>query len=671
MKKNNILILICSVILSIFSIFNILFLNNSKEKIKLNISIEKKDETKDVIVDEFLINNNDYITKKIFKIKNEKIYYKENFEYSLTKNDEFNIKFNKTNISNISIKLNNKDLKIINEKNSFIVNHEVNKLNILKNQFNKINLFYLITFGVIFIILYYFMFKQILINLKRIFEEKIKIIDIISTLILLFIIYYLNFYSVISIIDIGLIFVVFLILGLIMFYNKKHLNLTNAFLIITMFLGITIMFLIPPFHILDEDNHYIKTYDHLFFLEKSNSVKNKTKISKNVYDFRGKYQNNKFKYAKINPLSYYNDMNIKVNYKDLSEKSVRFGTYSTMKLAYIPSNFITFICKRLNINLLLTFMLARFINLILATIICFLAIKIIPICKPLLFIIMTFGICTQSIMGINQDWLNTSVCFLSISYILYLIYKKEKIERKEYITLFLLATLLAFSKTIYTPIFLLVLLINNKKFDKSIKHPLINKFLIIGIAFGLTLLSYFWNIIFNPEILITGGSSVEHHSLINLLKNPVKLVSIYFNTFKMRNVEDIIRGYFNGYGWYTIWHNNIVKICILLSYIFIIFTLPKEKIKEEKKSKLLSMFIFISMYGLITLSMLLTWSNIEFNYIDGLQPRYFLPIIFFLYFVFNNNIFKFKNNSNYQILLIGSILILNFLSYFTIVYRLF
>ena len=44
----------------------------------------------------------------------------------------------------------------------------------------------------------------------------------------------------------------------------------------------------------------------------------------------------------------------------------------------------------------------------------------------------------------------------------------------------LIGTVIAFSKTVYTPIILFVLMIDNKKFEKTkIKHAFINKILLI------------------------------------------------------------------------------------------------------------------------------------------------------------------------------------------------
>ena len=58
-------------------------------------------------------------------------------------------------------------------------------------------------------------------------------------------------------------------------YGKQNkLSFESSYLFMALVLFITLVFLIPPFHILDEDNHYIKSYDHLFLLEKSNFDQN-------------------------------------------------------------------------------------------------------------------------------------------------------------------------------------------------------------------------------------------------------------------------------------------------------------------------------------------------------------------------------------------------------------
>ena len=110
---------------------------------------------------------------------------------------------------------------------------------------------------------------------------------------------------------------------------------------------------------------------------------------------------------------------------------------------------------------------------------------------------------------------------------------------------------------------------------------------------------------------------------------------------------------------------------MVITYVGLIITLPYEKIKNRGIFKLLSLFIYTSICLLISAALLFGWTKTGAKTIDGLQPRYFIPIIFGLYFIFNNNIFKISKTKNYNTYFIYVIFGLNFISFFEIIYRLF
>lgn len=676
MKKNKINIIILSVLLTVFSICGILFKNSAKEKIELIINIEKINLNENVYINEILVNDNSYLTKDILKYDQDNAYYileNENLKYEITQNDNFYIEIEDENIKSVEIIYDNEKLNIKQDNGLFTLEQSVSPYKILTKEIKETNILYVIFSSIGFIIFYFLTLSFIFKFIHKLYNENIKIYEALIALLLLFTIYYFSFYPLIVFIKSISMVVLFTFVAFMVYKNRKGKNfdLETNFLFISIFLGITMLFAIPPFYVLDEDNHYIKAYDHLFYLEEDKAVEDSVYISDNVYNFRKKYQNNKFIFDQtVNILSYYDDLNTKINYKDLNDNIVKYGTHDSKDLAYIPANIITFICKRLNTNVLLAFLLARLINFSLALIICYKALKLIPKFKPLLFVIMTFAITYHSIIGINQDWLNTSVSFLLISYIMHLIFTKEFIEKKDYIVLGLLSYVLAFAKTVYTPLILLVLFIDNKKFKKSIKHPLVNKIIIVAFACSMTLISYFWSTIFSSGVT---NAEIDNglYTFTELIKEPLKLISIYFNTIKARFSLDLFRGYFDGFGWYIIWHNTLILWVLQIVYAFTIFTLPNEEVKNKNWLKILSGFIFICMYGIITASMLFGWTKKGASFIDGLQSRYFIPVIFCLYLVLNNNIIKTNKIKNYNLYLTLVIIFTNFLSFFTIIYKLF
>lgn len=681
MKKNKYILILFSFLLSISSICGLLFKDSAHEKHNIVVEIEKEN-NKNIYIETLDINNNNYLANQKFNYNEKKEIYtlKENsIEFTVTNNDNYLLNIQDKNIKNINVYDNEKEINVYYDEENHLYNisHSINKYEILKQQFNKTNLILILFLGITFAILYYFVFLFFKNFVWKIFCKKLKIYEIFIFAGLLFILYYLNFYSLLSLIGYLFIPILFAIMGLtLLYYGKQNkLSFESSYLFMALVLFITLVFLIPPFHILDEDNHYIKSYDHLFLLEKSNFDQNGyTHLSKNIHEFRYKYSNFKFNLIKLNPIAYYDDMNLKINYKDLSGVAEPCGTYKTHVLDYIPSNFAMFLCKKLNTNVLLTILLSRFFNALLSVLIGYFALKIMPKFKNLLFLIMTFAITYQSCIGINQDWINTPTCFLFIAYIFNLIFKKELVKIKDYIILILIGTVIAFSKTVYTPIILFVLMIDNKKFENTkIKHALINKILLIITVALITVLAYKWNAIFASDNNTTEQVVINNnlYTVSEALNDPVELVLIYFRTIKARLFEDTLKGFIDGFGWYTIWNNKIIKLFMVITYVGLIITLPYEKIKNRGIFKSLSLFIYTSICLLISAALLFGWTKTGAKTIDGLQPRYFIPIIFGLYFIFNNNIFKISKTKNYNTYFIYVIFGLNFISFFEIIYRLF
>ena len=681
MKKNKYILILFSFLLSISSICGLLFKDSAHEKHNIVVEIEKEN-NKNIYIETLDINNNNYLANQKFNYNEKKDIYtlKENsIEFTVTNNDNYLLNIQDKNIKNISVYDNEKEIDVYYDEENHLYNisHSINKYEILKQQFNKTNLILILFLGITFAVLYYFVFLFFKNFVCKIFCKKLKIYEIFIFAGLLFILYYLNFYSLLSLIGYLFIPILFAIMGLtLLHYGKQNkLSFESSYLFMALVLLITLVFLIPPFHILDEDNHYIKSYDHLFLLEKSNFDQNGyTHLSKNIHEFRYKYSNFKFNLIKLNPIAYYDDMNLKINYKDLNGSTEKCDTYRQHVLDYIPSNFAIFLCKKLNTNVLLTILLSRFFNVVLSVLIGYFALKIMPKFKNLLFLIMTFANTYQSCIGINQDWINTPTCFLFIAYIFYLIFKKEQVKIKDYIILILIGTVIAFSKTVYTPIILFVLMIDNKKFEKiKIKHALINKILLIITVALITVLAYKWNAIFTSDNNTTEQVVINNnfYTVSEALNDPVELVLMYFRTIKARLFEDTLKGFIDGFGWYTIWNNKIIKLFMLITYVGLIITLPYEKIKNRGIFKSLSLFIYTSICLLISAALLFGWTKTGAKTIEGLQPRYFIPIIFGLYFILNNNIFKISKTKNYNTYFIYVIFGLNFISFFEIIYRLF
>ena len=409
------------------------------------------------------------------------------------------------------------------------------------------------------------------------------------------------------------------------------------------------MFINPPFNVLDENNHYSKVNNQFIIKGKMNFDENGkfyTYQSSEVYNFITKYNENLFlSNDKDSIMGSYEEY---ITYETNADVKISYGTFAAQQLAYIPAMLMAHTSKLLNLNIYLSFMLSRFINLMIFIFICFNALKLIPKYKHLLFLICSFSILIQQGMGINQDWLNNCSLIMLISYIFYLIFEKEKIDKKDYLILGILNICLAFSKTIYTVFSLLVIFIPNNKFNenknKIFNKSLLKKILIIGFAGLITILSYKWNNLFlKMPVDTTYGK--DYYTWSYGLSHPFWMISIIFNSLKHFCHLYFFLGYFKDFGWYKVSFQPVVTIIIALIYLFLIFSQPREKY-ESKKNELLFKFVNLSIFGivscLIACSMLFGWTKAGSALIDGMQPRYFLPAIFSAYLIFDNKLINFK-----------------------------
>ena len=94
--------------------------------------------------------------------------------------------------------------------------------------------------------------------------------------------------------------------------------------------------------------------------------------------------------------------------------------------------------------------------------------------------------------------------------------------------------------------------------------------------------------------------------------------------------------------------------------------------KINIKQKLLSIFIVISIIIEIFTGIYLTYTPVKGEVIEGIQGRYFLPLLIILPVIFSNNkiIFSKINNYKYKYLILSIFILLSHLiSYYSIIRR--
>lgn len=694
-KIQNILILIVSFVISIFGIFSIMLGNFSQKNNLYTFTLREYDKK-----DQLLIKNA-YVGDSIYNIQafeSEKMEYDSHEQYVICNNkctndssvleiktsavDDLRIMFFNQNKSSYKIEVykNNDYFKTINvdsNSNEIEFSDSTRTLSILLNIVRSISfktlLIYLIIMILLFFINIYFI-RYILKYINNIRNNKFNVKEFILSAIFLFFLSILYVYLLLQFIGWLAILptIIFLVLSIIFVSKNKKVDISNYFALIIIFMGILYILCIPPLHVPDETSHFIKSYQMSFVFQNNHETKDKygkkgyAYLPEDFRDFIIKYgshtTNSEYK---LNARTYFYDLFKVTKYDDLSNKKVWYGTKYLSPIPYLPGTLISLIARITSMPILLLYLLGKLFTFIIGTIMCYYAIKITPYFKKIFFIVPLLPIYFQESSGFCMDWLTNSTSILLLSYILKYVFTKKTINKEIYIKILLLCILLGLCKFGYFPLIFLLLLIPIKKFQCKNKNISITRMIFIilfsiaisvGVYILLNKLAYVPNV---PPLRDTMPYST-------LFSEPLKIVSMVFETFVMRLDLDFFRGLVDGFGWSTVWMSPLTLfICV---FIFMIILLCKDdnNTKLTKKQFIVMFFVFVILCAIIYAAMLFSWTLKGSTFIDGLQPRYFIPPLVLLYILLQSEYVNIKLK-NRNVFYSVSIIIINSLALLTII----
>lgn len=520
---------------------------------------------------------------------------------------------------------NNEELNIENN----IYEKFISTFSIIKNSLNV----YTILVFLIALPILYFIIKYITIFYKKIVEDKIKFYDILLVGLCLFVIFFFNFYLLYTLLKK---FIILLVIGIILavwFLVKKlpDKKFEKIYLMFAISCGIMMIFLMPPFNVPDESSHFSRAYkDSLFVTTEDDG---RFYFPKAINKFASKYANNvNFSDIKIYSRNYLSDMFKPVDYNIIDEKP---SDYSNVKylsfVPYIPSTLIILTGRLANIAPLVLLLLCRFVNLMIVIICCYYAIKNVPHFKKAFLVVTLFPIFIQQAAAINMDYLTNAVAIFLISFIIQLIYKKDKITNKEFAILGGLCFILSLGKFGYFPILLLFFLVSNDKFKNKYQAWAIK----IAFILGTLILSFFFSL-----SAATGGTATNVYGIKYFFTNPIDSINVFIRTAFARLDQDIFRGFFDGFAYSTVWHQSLFKTFMYLMYFVFIIMSDENDEEISKISRCVLLGITILVIGIVYAIAFSQWTKTGERLINGIQARYFLPVLVPIYIGVSNKKFN-------------------------------
>lgn len=396
----------------------------------------------------------------------------------------------------------------------------------------------------------------------------------------------------------GLLIFLIIFLGI-----KKHKeNIEKIFIIFAIPISILYMIFVLPTFVPDENYHAARAYQ----ISEGQVI---VKISENGET--NTYVPEDLEKASIGAIEKYSDLYYQIKNKtDYSkQKEVYTATQSSPAILYTFSSIGFFLARTFKVNIVIAMYIARMFNLIFSLILGYYSVKLIPFGKRILIIYMFTPMYFQQQSSISYDCVVNAVTIFFISYSLYLIYRKEKISLIEQLLIYALIIVIAISKYVYIPLIgLLFLLTKNESISKRTKIVIISLSIALAIIFSSS--SYIFSSRYVDERTYINEMNIDPTlQLINIIKNPFKIIKIILNSVNEDGIYYIATFFGSSLGWLNIEINHIIIYSFAVIFFVLLF-LEEKNIELELKELTLFVLIFTLVTILIIMGLYLGWSPV-------------------------------------------------------------
>lgn len=415
--------------------------------------------------------------------------------------------------------------------------------------------------------------------------------------------------------------------------KSKTWPIEKLFLVLGLTIGITYVFALPISRAPDEESHFFRIYEittgHIISDISPDGKDHGSFQASNIEIVRD-FKENNVKYSDvINNLSLNSDNN--------SQSFITTSAFNYNPIVYTPHLIGMGIGEALHLPFLVTAYLAKLFNCLFCIFILYFCIKTIPFLKKFIFLIAFFPITMQAMTSLSADGFMTVIAIALITFVLYATYSmKHRFTKRHYALILALCLILSLSKVVYAALCLLLFAIPKERF-KNQKSKYITILTVGGICIIALILWFF--------LSATSIGSANSTNQDILFHNPLMYLAILIKSIST-NFDIYIKGTFGGY---LEWFNIVLSPIYIFTSLVIFILLCKEARDNYAISRTLRI-LSIVIFSLITLAtftaMYTGWTKPGETIIDGVQGRYFLPILLLIPLSFINDTKSIKPKSN-------------------------
>lgn len=399
---------------------------------------------------------------------------------------------------------------------------------------------------------------------------------------------------------------------------EKEKPLEKIYLPIAIFFGVLYLFAFPLSQLPDEKADYLRSLEVANF--HATSVQKDTAVGR---EFSTNIE-------KVYESENYEDM-LEVSDLKLNDET-KFYTFSNKSLyafvCYLPQAFGVGVSSLLGASIVWQSLIGKIFNYAFFVLLIYLSIKYIPFKKMLVFFIALLPMTMQEAVSLSPDAMTIAVSVALIAFILYFRNGMEKkLQKKHYIILSSLVVALSLCKIVYLPLCFLIFLIPTERFQSKKQKYLFCSILSILVI----LLNLFWLKISSQYLVAFESRSNSSLQLQYILQNPLRYIITIFATidsFSIAYLEQLVG---HSLGKFNV-STSSVMVIISLGILFYLISKRNKNKKLHKpvfslKEKLYILVMLLGTILLMFTSLYMQWTAVYSDTIDGVQGRYFIPLL--------------------------------------------
>lgn len=412
------------------------------------------------------------------------------------------------------------------------------------------------------------------------------------------------------------------VLVVFVFLYLRPLKLECLFLVLAVLLGGVYMILFPPLSAPDDYRHFESAYYQSSRMLGQEGVDEKGNVLVREDDYRAFYE---LETATAQSTVAFWDHLFEM---DHSEKLVSAGhpPLEAPAYCYWLSGAGIALARLLGLGKIMMYLLGKSFVFLGYLAIGFFTIRLMPFAKNMIFLVYLLPISMQQATSFSYDTTVNALAFLLTAFCLHLAFETKQIKPRHWAALAALSAVLAPCKVVYVLITLCCLFIPRKKAEK-IQHyyagvaATLVLSLVSLLAFQAGKIS---SVASDSHEVALGGTN---YTLDYFLKAPLKLVGMY-----VRTIQEYGDFYFTSMLGGRLGRLDIDipwMLILIFAVLLLLSVVPQQKETQvlSAPAKIWALLICVGVISATMLGIMFDWTPETSLVIEGVQGRYFLPVL--------------------------------------------